>query len=93
MVADETEEADVLGGVLLHEFDEQHPQAGVTERPELLAQGAQLLGIGTLGGEELASDLLERPVGRFVREVGHRIRGGLQANPASMAVTISCRTR
>jgi len=36
--------------------------------------------IGTLGGEELASDLLERPSGGSCGGWA-RIRGGLQANP------------
>ena len=40
VVSDEREDADVLGGVVLHEFDEQSPQAGVAKRSQLLAQGA-----------------------------------------------------
>ncbi len=73
----------MLGGVVLHELDEQHPQAGVTKRSQFLAQGSRLLGIGALGGEEPAGDLPEHPVGRLVRQVGHGVGIISQGDPVS----------
>jgi hypothetical protein len=76
MVADEREQMDVLGRVVLHELDEECPQGRIAKRAHLPTQSTQLLLILPFGGKEPDGHLLEGLGPWPGRQVRSRIRGG-----------------